>query len=300
MQEHWVMSSKNPHSYLVERLGYNILYPKYIPESYLDGQQFVIFRTCLGLGDIGLMSAMPRLLKEKYPNCKIYIPSSELVLKIFKNLIARWNHWPHPHLNYYQIFKNNPYIDGETDFVPNIIYHDHYRIYDDQVKDEPLLKQILRYWCFNDNESDNYLPELYFSKDEKIQGDNFIDTHFHNNPFCGVIIGNSESNEYSDYYINNEYKLFDLIDGKFSNIDYFLYYGPSSFKEKLISRNKKIIDLKDYNLPVRIQLYLRTQAKVNIGYSNSIYDILGRYSDIYCITYKDGTGSNTIDNLNYL
>jgi len=300
MPEHWVMSSEHPSTYLVERLGYNIMFPKYIPNSYLDNQEFVIFRTCLGLGDIGLMSAMPRLLKEKYPNCKIYIPSSELVLRVFKGFIARWRHWPFPQMNFYQIFKNNPYIDGETDFIPGMIYHDHYRIYNDNVKDEPLLKQILRYWRFDDNESADYLPELYFSNEEKAQGDNFIREHFSNNSFCGVIIGNSESHKHCDYYKNNEYKLLNLVDGKFKDIDYFLYYGTDNFRRQLLSRNKKIIDLKDYNLTIRLQLYIRTKAKFNMGYTSSIFVIMGRHSEIYCINLKEFGDSNTIETLNYL
>ena len=43
-------------------------------------------RTCHGLGDWGIISAMPRLLKQKYPHCKVYVPSIKLIQKIFGDL----------------------------------------------------------------------------------------------------------------------------------------------------------------------------------------------------------------------
>ena len=60
--------------YGIERdtLGFDVSDPSYIPDNYLDNQEFLVMRTCHGLGDWVIMSAMPRLLKEKYPNCKVY------------------------------------------------------------------------------------------------------------------------------------------------------------------------------------------------------------------------------------
>ena len=46
-----------------------------IPDEYLEKQEFTILRTCFGIGDWGIITAMPRLLKQKYPKCKIYLPS---------------------------------------------------------------------------------------------------------------------------------------------------------------------------------------------------------------------------------
>ena len=38
-----------------------------IPDEYLHNQEFMVLRTAHGIGDWGIISAMPRLLKEKYP-----------------------------------------------------------------------------------------------------------------------------------------------------------------------------------------------------------------------------------------
>ena len=47
-----------------------------IPDEYLDGGNFTILRTAKGIGDWGIISAIPRLLKKKYPNCKVNVPVS--------------------------------------------------------------------------------------------------------------------------------------------------------------------------------------------------------------------------------
>ena len=59
----------------VETLGFNESDGYRIPDDYLEKQEFVVMRTCHGLGDWILLSAMPRLLKEKYPKCKVHLPS---------------------------------------------------------------------------------------------------------------------------------------------------------------------------------------------------------------------------------
>ena len=62
-----------------ERLGFSSMDPRFIPDQYLDNQNFLVMRTCHGIGDWCIISSMPRLLKEKYPNCKVYIPSSTML-----------------------------------------------------------------------------------------------------------------------------------------------------------------------------------------------------------------------------
>ena len=70
----------------VKRLGFEESEGLRIPDEYLDKQQFTIMRTCFGIGDWGIISAMPRLLKQKYPNCKIYLPSEKLLSELFKDI----------------------------------------------------------------------------------------------------------------------------------------------------------------------------------------------------------------------
>ena len=47
----------------------------YIPDEYLDGKEFLVMRTCHGIGDWVLSSIKCQSdLKQRYPNCKVYIP----------------------------------------------------------------------------------------------------------------------------------------------------------------------------------------------------------------------------------
>ena len=66
-----------------DKLGFNQSDGVRIPDEYLEKKIFVILRTAHGIGDWGILSAMPRLIKEKYPNSKVYVPSKKLLQKLF-------------------------------------------------------------------------------------------------------------------------------------------------------------------------------------------------------------------------
>ena len=70
-----------------------------IPDDYLEKHTFVIMRMCLGIGDWGVVSAMPRLLKQKYPDCKVYVPTAKLQEKICGDIGDEWNSWKNPFKN---------------------------------------------------------------------------------------------------------------------------------------------------------------------------------------------------------
>ena len=50
----------------VEKLGFKESDGLRIPDEYLERQEFVVMRTCHGIGDWGIISAMPRLLKHRH------------------------------------------------------------------------------------------------------------------------------------------------------------------------------------------------------------------------------------------
>ena len=82
-----------------EHLGFEKSEGLRMPDEYLEQQEFTVMRTCHGIGDWGIISAMPRLLKEKYPNCKVYVSSKEMI----QSLLG------HSHNNMEIIFKNENY-----------------------------------------------------------------------------------------------------------------------------------------------------------------------------------------------
>ena len=108
----------------VNKLGFEQSDGLRIPDDYLENQKFMILRTAWGIGDWGIISAMPRLLKQKYPNCKVYVPSKKLIKNMFgvdSEVVET-------------IFTNNPYVDNFKDYMVGEIFHDHYRIYDNNNK----------------------------------------------------------------------------------------------------------------------------------------------------------------------
>ena len=161
----------------VKQLGFEKAEGLRIPDEYLEQQEFTILRTALGIGDWGIISAMPRLLKQKYPNCKIYIPSKKLIKNLFDTDTDVM----------YTIFKNNPYVDEFKDTIKGEIFHDQYRIYDNNNSDVPLLEQILKFWQFNIHEYEDSQPELYWTDEEKQLGDNIIKMHSNGDFGCLLI-----------------------------------------------------------------------------------------------------------------
>ena len=93
-----LLDDKLYHIHETNQIGFSSSDPSYIPDDYLENQEFVVFRTAHGIGDWGIISAMPRLLKQKYPSCKVYIPSEKLLEKVFGKT----------HKNAYITFYNNP------------------------------------------------------------------------------------------------------------------------------------------------------------------------------------------------
>ena len=137
-------------------------------------QEFIILRTAWGIGDWGIISAMPRLLKEKHPNCKVYIPSLKLLEELFGDMKQMWGSWGNPFLNAEYVFRNNPYVDAFVDTVTDEIFHDHYRVYDSENLEIPLVEQMLDFWQFTPDEYKDSSPELYFTDEEKKVGDAII------------------------------------------------------------------------------------------------------------------------------
>jgi hypothetical protein len=273
-------------------LGFPIEDPSFIPDEYLSKKEFIVFRTCHSIGDWGIISAFPKLLKQKYPDCKVYVPSAKLVSKMFGGF-NNWNHWNNPFENAELVFKNNPYVDEFIDDISDEVFHDHYRIYNLSNTETPLIIQMLKFWQFTDEETQDYLPELYFSSEEIKIGDEIIETYT-SGEYGTLLLTNTVKEYYSDD-INNlllkeleHYK--DLI---------FFYYGSKDIKDTIFN-NIKCINFKDLNTPIRIQLYIKTKALVNIGYQSGVNDSVCRYSKVICTPSTGVLGADYLEAIKYL
>jgi len=240
-----------------------------IPDEYLDKQEFMVMRTAHGIGDWGIISAMPRLLKEKYPNCKVYVPSIVLLEKLFSQYADNWDAWSNPFTNVENVFKHNPYVDGFADSVQGEIFHDHYRIYNKDNPNIPMLEQMLRFWQFEEDECKDSAPELYFSDDEKELGDRIIDEYTNGEFGCLLI-----SNRY-DYTMDK--LMLDVIN---PNLKHF-YWTERPIEQTSFNTMNKALNMR--HMPIRIQLYIRSKAKYNIGNQCGTTQLITRYSKTHTV-----------------
>lgn len=257
----------------VDTLGFPLDNPSYIPDEYLEKQNFVILRTCFGVGDWGIISAFPRKLKEKYPKSKVWIPSPKLLREMFGHLEQNWSSWDDPFQVVHTIFNNNPYIDGFTDSFEEDVFNDHYRITDSG--DTPLMEEILRFWQFDNFE--DIEPELYFSDEEIKLGNQIIKEH------C--------EGEFGTLLISNRFDGVGIerIQQKIDEYDLPMFYWTKSVDVGL--EFKKVLDMR--HIDTRIQLYIKTQAKFNVGNQTGMNDTIANYTQTYTVP-RGKLGSNII------
>ena len=262
-----------------------------IPDEYLEKQEFTIIRTCFGIGDWGILTAMPRLLKQKYPKCKIYLPSTKLLEELFGDIqrgSSAPQSWDSPFETCLSVFSNNPYIDGYKDKIEGEVFHDHYRIYDNTNLAIPLVEQILKFWQFEENEYQDSQPDLYFSKEEKELGNKIIKEHAGDNEFGSLLISNR-------YDYTQDKLICDLL--KENPLPYF-YFTPKPINKTDFNFINKALDLR--HISIRIQLYIKSKAKINISNHCGVSDMIARYSDSYVTQRQFPHKHNFIKGVNYL
>ena len=241
-----------------------------IPDEYLDKQEFMVMRTAHGIGDWGIISVMPRLLKEKYPNCKVYVPSKKLLKKLFGQ----------DHNNVHAVFDNNPYVDEFVNEVEGEVFHDHYRIYDKNNTDIPLIKQVLEFWQFTEEEMSDSQPEIYWSDEEKEFGDSIIYKTVNNRKFGSLLVsdrfGTQMGKHHQESYDKDTKVMSEVLN------DYVLpyfYYTPNPISETPFDFIDKALDMRYIDL--RIQLYIKSKARVNVSNQCGTNHLMVRYSECY-------------------
>jgi len=257
-----------------------------IPDEYLDTKEFMVMRTAHGIGDWGIISAMPRLLKMKYPDCKVYVPTVNLLKELFGEYVGMWSAWSNPFVNVENVFKHNPYVDDFVDSYDGEVFHDHYRIYDKNYSDIPLVEQMLKFWQFEEDECKDSNPEIYFSDDEIELGNKIIAEHTDGEFGCLLI---------SDRY---DYSMDRLIEGAIdSNFKHF-YWIEKPIEQTSFNFVNKALDMR--NMPVRIQLYIKSKAKYNVGNQCGTSQLVVRYSDVYSVQRQFPLAGNFVRGEIYL
>tara|TARA_R100000773_G_C4218230_1_gene116723 strand:- start:643 stop:1572 length:930 start_codon:yes stop_codon:yes gene_type:complete len=261
-----------------ENIGFPVTNPSYIPDDYLENGEFVVMRTCHGIGDWCIISAMPRLLKEKYPNCKVYIPNSNMLKTIFGDMLNNWGYGTFDSSTISEVvFNNNPFVDEFIDGYNGEIFHDHYRIFDENNDKISLTKQMMTFWQFNDEEMIDTSPDFYPTKDECETTSLFLlDNKISKYSYISVssTFGNTaESN---------------LLIDKIKQVDEdmrWLYYGEAPLKNTSLNF-LDAIELKDLNFSIREQQTLKINAEYNFGNETGMNLWTPKYSKTYVIGNK--------------
>ena len=282
-----ILNDEVYHAGEVDVLGFEEADGLRITDEYIENGKFILMRTCHGIGDWGILSVMPRLLKKKYPHCKVYIPSVKLLEKICGDIGDEWGSWANPFENANNVFKNNPYVDDFIDESGEEMFHDHYRVYDKDNKNIPLVEQMLRFWQFEKDECKDSAPELYFSDEEKELGDKIIKEYVGDKEFGCLLI----SDRY-DYTMDK--LMIDVID---SNLKHF-YWTEKPIEQTSFNFIRKALDMK--HMPVRMQLYIKSKAKYNVGNQCGTSQLVVRYSDVYTVQRQFPMGGNTVHGEIYL
>jgi len=281
----------------VNKLGFSDTSNVRIPLEYLENKQFILFRTCHSYGDWILISSIPRLLKQKYPDCTIAIPSPDCIGKYFSPDSWHYKH-NNPFNNVVEVFKNNPYVDGMIDEIPQgmPIYHDHFRIYNPNNADIPISQQMLKFWRFKDHEIGDCQPELYWSDDEKKIGDNIIRQLFKDESFGFLyiddqyVVGDGINHTWYAEDIKQEklnYKR-SLIQKEINNhnLPWLYYSGQDPF---IYETNNKNINVKELNISLRVQNYIKSKSKILIGHQGGYgTDCMPRYTKCYVVPLVPG------------
>ena len=259
-----------------KRLGFNSNNPMFIPDEYLEKKEFIVMRTCHGIGDWCLISGLPRLLKEKYPDCKVYIPSSTMLKNIYGSMLDNWGYGTYDCSQItHDIFSNNPYVDSFIDSFEGEIFHDHYRIYDENNDKIPLSEQMLKFWQFKKKEYLDSTPDIYFSKEEKSFGDKILGSLKN---FGYISVSSTYGTTANTKVLRDKIK-------EYGDITWF-YYGENPIEDTDLNFIKKYISIKPMNLNIRQQMYLKCQAIVNVGNETGMALWGAKYSDTYVLGNK--------------
>jgi hypothetical protein len=243
----------------------------------------MVMRTCHGIGDWGILSAMPRLLKEKYPDCRVYVPTKKLLRKLFGQ----------DHNNVHVIFDNNPYVDEFVDEIDGEVFHDHYRIYDNDNTDISLVKQMLEFWQFTEEEMSDCIPELYWTDEEKKLGDDIIHEAADDSEFACLLVSDRFGQDDKIFNSKTFQKHHEKLTILLHQNDYPYFYWSYKPIEELGFIFDKRLDMQ--HMDIRIQLYIKSKAKVNVGIQCGTTQCIVRYSDCISIQRQFPIGSNIVE-----
>lgn len=291
-----IIGNRIVHGELCDKLGWPLSGEHYtMPDEAFNTNKFIIMRTCHGVGDWGIITALPKLLKDAYPSCEVYIPSNKMLTEIFGKS-DRHGAWIDPYDIPTELFKNNPYVDGIVDEWDGEIYHDHFRVYDDSDPNDPLVLQMLRFFRVSPSIDIDYAPMLFFSNEEEIDYGEFVVDHFEAKDYIAFSARRPRA-ELAEAH-NNQVIADRLLTMLHELTDNYNHMPAVVFNTTGEDFNLNQV-LSATSIPLRKMLYLISNAKYAVGQQTGIFDTCSRYTTVHVVPHSNALAENYINTVNY-
>ena len=158
---------------------------------------------------------------------------------------------------------------------------------------------MLKFWQFSDSEMEDYLPEMYWTDDEKKFGDKIIKEYIGDNDFGCLLMSDrfgTQSGKQDDEFYKKDTRVMIKV---LKDYDIpFLYWTTVPIADTPFDFINKKLDLR--NIDLRIQLYIKSCAKVNVSNQCGTNHIVARYSECYESQRQYPIEHNFIDNIKYI
>lgn len=266
-------------SQTVNWIGFDINKEYYMaPNEYIDEGKFIIFRTAHGIGDWVMMERMAYNLKQKYPNCKVYVPTPKMCADVFNFLYTRgwWKSWGDPSKTVEYMFKNNPYIDGWIDNWHTEVYHDHFRVYDSTDPTVTLTQQMCKFHHMEYNECTSLVPMLYFDDKEISEGNTELTSLPKEFQFLHI------SDRYTDKDTDILLNYIEQIG--LSNKKFVTYYKGDISETKFSKLN--IVGNIEHIVDPRIQFYVKSKAENVVGVQTGATDVISGLTKVHSLHHS--------------
>lgn len=245
-----------------------------------DPEKVLIFRTALGVGDWVMLESLPKVIKEYYPNCKVYLPSPKMIAETFGPMMQNWASWGDVARTVELVFANNPYVDGYVDSWEGEVYSDHYRIYDPTNWKTPLVRQMARFYDIPDDHEIDYTPQIYFDHIELVSGTKLMMDNFGmSGGFNFLHLSNRNTEE--DTTLLLEY----IKKNKFHQSP-FVYYYAGDIKQTVFKGLDLRWNIADVSDP-RMQFFIKSHAMNVIGNQTGATDVICGRTKVHSLHHSE-------------
>ena len=158
---------------------------------------------------------------------------------------------------------------------------------------------MLKFWQFTEEEMSDSQPEMYWSDEEMKFGDSIIYKTVNKRKFGSLLVSDRFGTQMGKHH-QKSYDKDTKVMSKVLNdnpLPYF-YYTSKSISETPFNFIDKALDMGYIDL--RIQLYIKSRAKINVSNQCGTNHLMVRYSNCYESQRQYPIAHNFVEGENYL